>query len=645
MLRGGNNRQPAIIALEMVNQAQLVGDDKVFIPTRASTPIAPNTFAALVYAATGCGATVITDVVNLDPQNNRVIVNNVNGIGLVEGCYSALKLLGAQYAKNQRGDLFAYALTRGIHSEVTVVAHTDEGGYVRDVLRRDHFAIPHGGIDIGLDLFHGLPRAAANNMLCYRQIVDSIAIATAGAVAVSDPLITVDGRLYPTIVTSNTAVDDAEAAPNEQDLRARMAGLVANVCAGFCENYIKALCYIFGVESCSTPHEGSVSRAATHMIGCFTSLAQIGTRHSNFTTMAPFFWIEPTGAVRFVCKDLPAFDAGYGPLAYARNAEMEFTAFEHIGNVHSDATRIMADISWRSARTNAMVIHLRAHQQDGLANFIPLSMDPNSLINIGDARAAIPAGQDIYGRMNARDSLGNYLWVQGQSWLPAGPECIYAGAGMKVQIIHSAYNNANSIFELTHTPNVNELLQNVTVYMSVTPFVAIGLDNIGHEDRRVRRARTRAAHSFTNALALNEGSATMFHDQSIAFADVGFTDARVDERVAADTNQAYGAPVARNNALPQNENRPRRFGVADAAMIERPANGPYINRAAANQQAANAVGNQDAQPVGDNGAAPQGGAPQAAVGNGAGGDGNVNPGQNMNGGAAGAGNVQPAGSQ
>jgi hypothetical protein len=137
----------------------------------------------------------------------------------------------------------------------------------------------------------------------------------------------------------------------------------------------------------------------------------------------------------------------------------------------------------------------------------------------------------------------------------------------------------------------------------------------------------------------------MFHDQSIAFADVGFTDARVDERVTADTNEAYGRPVARNNALPQNENRPRRFGVADAAMIERPANGPYINRAAANQQAANDVGNPEAQPVGNNGAGPQGGAPQAAVNGGAGGNGDVGQGHNANGGAAGAGNDQPAGNQ
>lgn len=651
MLRGGANRQPAIIALEMVNQAQLVGDDKIFVPTRASTPISPNTFAAIVYAATGCGATVITDVVNLDAQNNRVIVNNINGIGLVEGCYSALKLIGAQYVKNQRGDLFAYALTRGIHSEVTVVAHTDEGGYVRDVLRRDHFAIPHGGIDIGLDLFHGLPRAAAQNLLCYRQIVDSIAIATAGAVAVADPLITVDGRLYPTTVTSNTAVDNAEASPAENDLRARMAGLIANHCAGFCENYITALSYIFGVESNCTYHEGSVSRAATHMIGCFTSLAQVGTRHSNFTTLSPFFWIEPTGAVRFVCRDLPAFDAGYGPLAFARNDEMEYTAFEQIGNVHSDATRITADISWRSARTNALVIHLRAHPKDGMANFIPLSMDPNALINIGDSRAEVPAGETIYDRMNARDPLGNYLWEQGQSWLPAPGEMIYAGTGMKVQINHSAYNAANAIFELTHTPNVFELQQNLTVYMSVTPFIAIGVDNIGHEERCVRRARTRAAHSFTNALAMNEGSATMFHDQSIAFADVGFTDARIDERVAADTNEAYGQPVVRNSALPQNENRPRRFGVPDAVMIERPANGPYVNRAAMNQQNANAVGGNanGAHADGGVGEQPQGGAPHGNVNGGVGGnngDGNVNgdgDGNNGNG-EQGAG-PQPAGQQ
>lgn len=641
-LRGGANRNPNIIALEFVQQQELTGDDKIFIPTRVSDPIAPNTFAALVYAATGCNATVITDVVNLDPNNNRVVMNDINGVALVQGCYAALSILGALYLNNSRGDLFAYALVRGIHSEVTVVAHTDEGGYTRDVLRRDHFAIPHGGIDIGNVSFAGLPRPATHNQLCYRQIVDAIAIASAACVAIADPLIELDGRVYPTVVTSNDAVDQAGADPLVgAGLQARMAGLIANHSGNFCYNYIRAITYLFGLELNSSFSLGESSRAATHMIGCFTSLARVGTRHSNFNTIAPFFWIEPTGAIRFTSKDFPAIDAGYGPLAFSRCGEMAFDSFEKVANVHNDALLTTFDISWRSARTNALMIHLRAHPLDGLANFVPLALDPNALINIGDQRANVQPDEDIYARMNARDVLGHYMWTQGQSWLPAPGEFIYVGTGIKVQMQHRTYNPNNNLFEVTHTPDYTEIIDNNVVYMSVTPYYSIGLGGLGAEARGVRRARTRAAHSFTNALDVINNTPTMFHDQSISFADVGFTDTRIDERVVNDTNEAYGVPLARANVTAIQVNGARNFGVVGPRMVERPANGPMVNRqvnaaGVANENVPHGGGGQGANAQVNNVGAPVGvasGGIHDANGNvGA----NVNAGQPAAGGAAGA---------
>lgn len=631
MLRGGAQRNPHIIALEFVQQHELTGDDKIFVPSRVSDPISPNVFSAIVYAATGCGATVITDVVNLDPNNHGIIVNDINGIALVQGCYAALSVLGSLYTNNNRGDLFAYAFVRGIHSEVTVVAHSDEGGYVRDVLRRDHFAIPHGGIDSGNNSFAGLPRPAAHNQYCYRQIVDAIAIASAACVAVADPLIEIDGRLYPTVVASNDGVDQADADPARAvDLRVRMAGLIANHSGNFSYNYIRALSYLFGVEGNSSFSSGDNCRAATHMIGCFTSLARVGTRHSNFNTICPFYWIEPTGAIRFISRDFPAIDAGYGPLAFSRCGEIEFNAFEQVGNVHNDALLTTYDISWRSARTNALMIHLRAHPDDGLANFIPLAMDPNGLINIGDQRANVQADADIYARMNDRDALGHYMWVQGQSWLPAPGEFIYAGTGIKVQMMHRIYNERNNMFETTHTPDFSEVQANTPVYISVTPYYSIGVGGVGFDPRGVRRARTRAAHSFTNALDAISGSPTMFHDQSISFADVGFTDARIVERVANDDNGAYGQPIERRGVVEQHPVEPRAFEHVPVRMVERPVGGPQLNRGAAAANNANANiphggGGQGAQAQFN-----QGGAPNNAVnGGGVQADGapNVNAGQ------------------
>ncbi|KAL8449880.1 hypothetical protein Emed_002843 [Eimeria media] len=86
---------------------------------------------ALVAACAMCGATVGSDSF----LNANSWMSSAFGYGLWRNILDALRLLGAIYDRAGGGELFAFALAKGLHSVNTVVAHSDEGGLMRDILR------------------------------------------------------------------------------------------------------------------------------------------------------------------------------------------------------------------------------------------------------------------------------------------------------------------------------------------------------------------------------------------------------------------------------------------------------------------------------------------------------------------------------
>ena len=58
---------------------------------------------------------------------NRPFLSGATGEDLMEGVYGALGLLAQTYHAAGGGDVFSYALMRGLNQECTLVAHSDEG--------------------------------------------------------------------------------------------------------------------------------------------------------------------------------------------------------------------------------------------------------------------------------------------------------------------------------------------------------------------------------------------------------------------------------------------------------------------------------------------------------------------------------------
>jgi len=125
-MRGGQDLR--VVALGTLDSPQTASSRSVFIPRTVDSVGSDHVFAVLVAAANGEGAAVTTDVLRLHAETNAPIVPAVTGAPLATACVEALRMLGANFEESGAGDLFAYALTRGIHSVVSIVGHTDEGG-------------------------------------------------------------------------------------------------------------------------------------------------------------------------------------------------------------------------------------------------------------------------------------------------------------------------------------------------------------------------------------------------------------------------------------------------------------------------------------------------------------------------------------
>jgi hypothetical protein len=181
----------------------LASKNCVFIARGVNVELPNQALCAVIHACAAYDSTVVTDYLTLNPQTNEVNIPSAANAELAEGCYQALRILGGNYAQVEAGDLFAYAMVRGVHSIVTVAGHSDEGSLMRKVLRTGRFEKPYGGIASILGSYMGFPRPANNTVAGWQNWVDSIALSSAAAVAVSDPCVVIGGRVYPTVLSNN----------------------------------------------------------------------------------------------------------------------------------------------------------------------------------------------------------------------------------------------------------------------------------------------------------------------------------------------------------------------------------------------------------------------------------------------------------
>jgi hypothetical protein len=482
-LAGGAGNVPRVSVLGAAGPPITAGSGTIFIPRAADAPTSPNVFAAIVYAAAAFGSRVVTDWLEVD-QNGRAVLPNIGGSDLAYGCYHALRIIGGNYAKAERGAVFAYAVTCGIHRDLTVVGHTDEGAYLRKVLRTGGFQAPFGGIDVRCRDYVGLPRPAEGTPGNFAQLVDTIALTTAAAAACCDPLVQVDGRLYPThFVSARVAATEPGATADVPDdeldaIALEHATSICGIAGQFSRAYIKALARLFLADA-------SGSEAEVHLVTKFQMAASAADRHLQYVSVAPFFWIEPTGLVDLPSTEFPAVAAGYGQLCSpTRPSKMPF--WDDVFQTTCDMGCVSyGRVGWRSARTSGLVLHLNGHLLNGLTSLIIRQADPYAFNNVGGADEGMSA------RMLASRDVATMLWVRGHSPICAPAEAMYVGKGLGIQVVHSSYDAEEGRIKLNHVPDSSEFFSG-EVSLYVSRFSPLGTGGLDDPNRVVHRARTSA---------------------------------------------------------------------------------------------------------------------------------------------------------
>ncbi len=164
--------------------------------------------------------------------------------------------------------------------------------------------------------------------------------------------------------------------------------------------------------------EGGEKSAILHFIACARSIRFSDNRHLKFKTIAPWYWVEPTGTVYAEPTDTTACSEGYGPL-YSPNHPGKISMFSSCEVVESSAYGTGVVVDWCSARKHGMIVHSLMHKEDGLANVKVSQAAPDHWALVG--------GNDkpMEERLRDDDSLDSYMWGRGHCTIPPPAELIY----------------------------------------------------------------------------------------------------------------------------------------------------------------------------------------------------------------------------
>jgi hypothetical protein len=455
----------------------------VFIPRLVNNVITGDVFSILANAAAAEGSSIATDVLELDANTRQPIIGDVDGDGFQRAAVEALRIIGANMAQSDQGPLFAYAVTKGIHKVVSVVGHTDEGGITRDLLRSGDFSTPFGGINYGLDSYTGLPGLQSMQPVQGAAFVDSIAMTTAAVTAHCDPGITYDGTWYPTVY-NGVGPDTPTARPGDNlegtdDMARRNRSQLLAEIEKFWRLYIPAVSRIFGLAGTSD----LAVRVATTQAQYLRAVP----RHLRYPSVAPWYWIEPTGLIPSGFVGSAAETGGSGSFG-GKDTTTTKPAWESIElSGVRDNTMTAYVARFTSARRSWFLAHWLNHPLNGLGATRVRQMDPNSIIHPGPC----PGNEQVRDRLEADLPLTSYLWTRGQSPFCAPGEMLNLAGTIGFLVRHLTFSDDGDITE-EHLPTAREFID-TTVTIAVGRPVSLQPGNSNGWERDVRRARTRAS--------------------------------------------------------------------------------------------------------------------------------------------------------
>lgn len=445
-----------------------------------------NALWAFVTAANIGGADVLLSNVDCD-GNGAPICRELSGGALTQGITSCLSLLGTLYSLAGAGDAFAVCLVKGLHSVCTVVGHSDEGGWMRDVLRHGGFGPSFGGVPQGLSFSAGIPVICSHSLATTSAYVDSMLYVSAALVAHCDPCDVNGPYVFPTVIK---ALADAEetGSVGKDELAKRLLARLSSPFSHFAPKYAAGLARVFGLIGSDVGEYGAAI-LENGLANFSESAGSRSCRHLHLEMMAPFFWIEPTGLIPHNYLGTLAEEHGMGSLC--GNTEKRSVGFlnrpQALGA--SDMNRSAWAIEMRSLRTWGGYVYLANHKDDGVANLWLRHFDCEGLV-----LTKMKAG-DVYKakRSNMRVDPGQLAWVRGQSQIPHPAECLNVDGTMGMSILHRVVRDI-WVDDVRHIPPADEVHLARVVY-SIGPLMVTSNGRPSWEPRLVERERTRGAET------------------------------------------------------------------------------------------------------------------------------------------------------
>lgn len=428
--------------------------NSVFIPRLASTIMSPATFCALTGACNAYGSVVYSDMVEVDGNNSVVMTSFVNE-GLLMGCFEGLRLLMKMYDNFGAGSVISLAFIRGLHCINTVVGHTDEGGFMRDILRSGTYCPPFGAVYCHDSKdFIGFPMPSMHSKSSICAVIDSILLVSAAGVALCDPGVNISGNVFSTVLTNEDDFegDRSEGVKKPSNYGQRNFTKIQYACGQFFANYCKFLSDMFGLKNESSKAEMFLR----HSLNCYGTEC-VDKRHLNFQTIAPFFWIEPSSLFKKYVDN-----AGLLGVFGVTDEDRTLNFFEKAEIVSDLGIDKMLAFKMCSPRRSGLIYHLAGHELNGLSSIIPWNFDDHKFSCIGGR-------EDSGTKRSSRFSFDKYLWGRGQSNIFAPAECNYIGSGMVAKIRLAKMSDDFNI-EAVHFPRVEEILSGSITYRASRPF-------------------------------------------------------------------------------------------------------------------------------------------------------------------------------
>uniref|UniRef100_A0A2V0RNE1 Capsid n=1 Tax=viral metagenome TaxID=1070528 RepID=A0A2V0RNE1_9ZZZZ len=482
-IRGGGNVQIAAIAA--TTDPISADNGAVFVSTKLVSHSDPNLLCAFANSITGEGGTMYCDLLGVTPTG-VIRTPNAQNAALAQGCHGALRILESVFEGSGHGAFFCLAVAQGVHRIMSFHGHSDEGAFTRDVFRAGEAGVPYGAIPIDAVQGNSMPNPQ-RSVAGFRSVYVSIGLASAGAVALADPMVDIDGRMFPTILSTDRGdfADPGDDNAGDADDSADLTTQWAESSGEWSKYYAHALNEVFNTS-------GGIDLVCRHLTMQANSLAGTDNRHMRFKVAVAFWWIEPSCSCPVGNNFFPAFVANHGPLAI-RHSERVVPALDGVAILtdRSDHLRTTIQVDYRYARRHALIIHLNQHARDGTGHIILESGVVNDFTLVGGAGNMGP-------RILAQNRLNTYLWGRGLSTVIAGGELVSVSRTLVFTVV-STHAPRNGIIRNTHTPRADELVSgdvtfNVSMLMGGPPGVPGAVP-----PRDIRRARTRAATAITGA--------------------------------------------------------------------------------------------------------------------------------------------------